>query len=281
MATLRGVPQAAVTNTRMETPAAAYYAEQGFPLNLPNCPGVNTQGKSVKIRVNQYKVLQWPQRDVYQFDILIGTGAEKRGKIMAVWKSKILQTKIRSLTQNMAWLWDGNKIAWTSYNVSEQRIIIDLDAEKGQQPQQGQAPDQIKVIIRPAKVVRMAVVEAYFNKSMPWDNSILEAINFLDHAIRIWPSDQFTLVKKLFFIRGEQRTALDNIIKAMRNIYTSIYLYNLKSSISDISISFILNINTANSIKIKTKIIETAARLLAPPEVQYSGAKANPDFSGY
>lgn len=40
-----------------------------FPSNLPNRPGVNTQGKSVKIRVNQYKVLQWPQRDVYQFDV--------------------------------------------------------------------------------------------------------------------------------------------------------------------------------------------------------------------
>ena len=29
MATLRGSAQAAVTNTRMETPAAAYYAERG------------------------------------------------------------------------------------------------------------------------------------------------------------------------------------------------------------------------------------------------------------
>lgn len=29
MATLHGRPQAPVTNTRMETPAAAYYAEQG------------------------------------------------------------------------------------------------------------------------------------------------------------------------------------------------------------------------------------------------------------
>jgi len=40
-----------------------------FPSNLPNRPGVNTQGKAIKIRVNQYKVLQWPQRDVYQFDV--------------------------------------------------------------------------------------------------------------------------------------------------------------------------------------------------------------------
>lgn len=40
-----------------------------FPSDLPNRPGHNSQGKAIKIRVNQYKVLQWPQRDVYQFDV--------------------------------------------------------------------------------------------------------------------------------------------------------------------------------------------------------------------
>jgi len=34
MATLRGVPQASISNTRMETPAAAYYAEQGVSIIL-------------------------------------------------------------------------------------------------------------------------------------------------------------------------------------------------------------------------------------------------------
>ena len=55
--------------------------------------------------------------------------------------------------------------------------MVDLDAEKGRQPRPDRAPDVVKVVIRPAKVVRMAVIEAYLNKSMPWDNSILEAIS--------------------------------------------------------------------------------------------------------
>jgi eukaryotic translation initiation factor 2C len=80
---------------------------------------------------------------------LIGTGAEKRGKVLAVWKSNAVQNRIRNLTQNMPWLWDGNKIAWyilwlksrnvtglicnrTSYQVSELRIMVDLDLEKSQ-----------------------------------------------------------------------------------------------------------------------------------------------------
>jgi hypothetical protein len=34
------------------------------------------------------------------------------GKIMALWKSKVLQAKLRELVPNAPWLWDGNKLAW-------------------------------------------------------------------------------------------------------------------------------------------------------------------------
>ena len=57
--------------------------------------------------------------------------------------------------------------------------MIDLDAEKGRKPREGHPPDQVKIIIRPSKVVRMAVIDAYLKNSMPWDNSILEAISKL------------------------------------------------------------------------------------------------------
>jgi eukaryotic translation initiation factor 2C len=99
------------------------------PHHLPLRPGFNTAGgKDITIRVNQFKVLQWPQRDVFQYDVSqphwilddfmltksqvqIGNDAEKRGKIMAVWNSSAVQSKLRSLIQG-PWLWDGNKIAW-------------------------------------------------------------------------------------------------------------------------------------------------------------------------
>jgi len=157
--------------------------------------------------------------------------------------------------------------------------MVDLDAEKGRQPRQGQAPDQVKVIIRPSKVVRMAVIEAYLNKSMPWDNSILEAISklhsikvlililtssldFLDHAMRMWPSDQFTSVKRSFFVRGEQRTALDNVIEAMRGVYTSIRLCNPKSSIGGVSTGLALNVDVANGTFWTVQDVHQAARNL-------------------
>jgi hypothetical protein len=36
---------------------------------LPDRPGYNSQGKAVKIRVNQFKVAQAPMNDVYQYDV--------------------------------------------------------------------------------------------------------------------------------------------------------------------------------------------------------------------
>jgi hypothetical protein len=36
---------------------------------LPLRPGTNTAGTPIQVRVNQYKVSQWPQRDVYLYDV--------------------------------------------------------------------------------------------------------------------------------------------------------------------------------------------------------------------
>ena len=54
------------------------------------------------------------------------------------------------------------------------RITVDLDAEKGRTRE---PPQPIYCIIRHAKVVRMAVLEAYLTKKIPFDTSILEAIS--------------------------------------------------------------------------------------------------------
>jgi eukaryotic translation initiation factor 2C len=44
-------------------------AKYNFPSDLPLRPGVNTAGKAIQIRVNQYKVKDWPGRDIYQYDV--------------------------------------------------------------------------------------------------------------------------------------------------------------------------------------------------------------------
>lgn len=95
---------------------------------LPARPGYNSQGKAISIRVNQFKVLDAPNKDVYQYNVsieiftwlnfqiltnikvMIGEGAEKMGLIKKVWESKTVKRELAK--HGKFWLWDGNQIAW-------------------------------------------------------------------------------------------------------------------------------------------------------------------------
>jgi eukaryotic translation initiation factor 2C len=113
----------------------------------------------------------------------------------------------------------------TSFNVPEQRFIIDLDAEQNRRPHPTKGPDQVKVVIRQTKVLRMAALGAYLNKEMAFDVHILECINFLDHLMRQQPSEQYTAIKRSFYSRGGgSRSNLDMCVEAMKGVYSSIRL---------------------------------------------------------
>jgi eukaryotic translation initiation factor 2C len=45
-------------------------AKYAFPSDLPLRPkDLNSSGKAIQVRVNQFKVTQWPQKKVYQYDV--------------------------------------------------------------------------------------------------------------------------------------------------------------------------------------------------------------------
>jgi eukaryotic translation initiation factor 2C len=56
-------------NFRVRTTNPDDDAKYNFPSDLPLRPGVNSTGKAIQIRVNQYKVTQWPGRDIFQYDV--------------------------------------------------------------------------------------------------------------------------------------------------------------------------------------------------------------------
>jgi eukaryotic translation initiation factor 2C len=128
----------------------------------------------------------------------VGNGAEKRGMIMAAWKSRTLQEK---LSFGKMWLFDGNKIAWYLEPLIELRLIltwcrcdsmppgrgemrltIDMDAERGRAPRVDGRTGQVRqntITVRMKQVgeINMAVIEAYLTKKIPFDNAVLEAIS--------------------------------------------------------------------------------------------------------
>ncbi|KAF4636136.1 hypothetical protein G7Y89_g1931 [Cudoniella acicularis] len=140
------------------------------------------------------------------------------------------------------------------------RVSVNLDAEKGRAPRPGREPDVCYAIIRQSKVVRLSVIAAYLNRQTPFDNSILEAINFLDHVIRQGPSDIYTSIKRSFFSKGTQQQPLDNVIVAMRGVYSSIRLCSLQPSNGGPGTGLALNVDVANGTFWNPQDLHQAAR---------------------
>lgn len=56
-------------NYRIYAPGADETIKHEYPDENMTRPGYGTQGRDVQVRVNQYKVTQWPTKDVYQYDV--------------------------------------------------------------------------------------------------------------------------------------------------------------------------------------------------------------------
>ncbi|KAF7876311.1 hypothetical protein EAF04_001406 [Stromatinia cepivora] len=246
-------------NTRVELPV--YRDSYNAPASsiLPDRPGYNTQGKAINIRVNQFKVLDAPRTDVYQYDILIGKGDAKPGLIKKVWESEAVQKELAK--HGKMWLWDGNKIAWCSRPLArgEVRIAVDLDVENGKPG--GDPERMIYCHVKQTTIIRMASLHAYLNKQCDFDNTVLCAINFLDHMIRQWPSERYTVQKRSFFARGVSRSPLDITIEAMKGVYQSIRLCNHVTEGSAIR-GLAVNVDVANGTFWTSQDVMQAARNL-------------------
>ncbi|CCU74167.1 argonaute/ago1/eukaryotic translation initiation factor 2c [Blumeria hordei DH14] len=262
-----------ITNSRMELPPDAYRVEPDVRANidfksnwsqeLPSRPGFNTTGKAISILLNQHRVTQWTQNDIYQYDVInIGSGAEKLGKIKAVWMSRQVQEKILQINRGFPLIWDGNKIAWSSNKLPEQRMTVDLDAEKGRAARPGKSPDTCYVIIRLSKTIRMASIKAYIEKKITFDNTVLESINFLDHVMRQGPSEYYTQIKRSYFSQGNVSQKLDDVVYAMKGVYSSMRLCNTGSMGTNLATGLGVNVDVANGTFWISQDMHQAARNL-------------------
>ncbi|KAL9128364.1 MAG: hypothetical protein Q9217_002943 [Psora testacea] len=187
--------------------------------------GFGKAGKTVKLNINSHEVLQWPNRDVYQYDVLIGSGAEKRGLVMAVWESSAVQNAV-----GQSFIFDGNKLGWSLKKFDHEiKLHVDLDAEKGVPPRKGNdgkpRDNNHRVRINLAKRVRLESLRAYLEGRLAFEVSVLESINFFDHLLRESPSKKLINFKRSYFSRvpqSHERTLVGGGIEAMKGVYQSI-----------------------------------------------------------
>lgn len=61
----------------------------------------------------------------------------------------------------------------------------------------------------------------YLAGKCSFDNGCLEAITFLNHVLREYPSLNYTTIKQSFFARGQQRFTLGSAVEAFKGVYSS------------------------------------------------------------
>ncbi|KAI9728343.1 MAG: hypothetical protein M1828_003743 [Chrysothrix sp. TS-e1954] len=215
-----------VANKNLDLGLQASYRMQGYASKgLPKRVSLNQTGRACQIKLNTFNVLSHPTNPVFQYDVQIGTGSEKRGLIRKCWQSRAVQQKLGPY-----WIFDGNRIAFWVKRLEENPTLIDVDmnVEDGRperwDPQtQKNKPHEIhKVVIRNPKKLNFNVLEAWLAKTADFDDTCLESLNFLDHLMRELPSQQYTQIKRMFFKRGDRRTLLEGGIEAFKGVYATV-----------------------------------------------------------
>ena len=153
------------------SPGTDYYEQYRLPTDFKTRPGYNTTGREVSVKLNSFPVVQLPLNPVYQYDVQIGNGAEKRAVILKAWA-----TKARKAATGEWFIFDGNKLGWSGQNFDRDiHVTADLDADEGRSS--GRTSNTFRIVIRKAKTLNLSLIQAYFNRQIQMGPEILEGIS--------------------------------------------------------------------------------------------------------
>lgn len=146
----------------------------------------------------------------------------KRVLLKKIWNSKAVKSALGEPAN--LWVWDGNKLCWSGKRLDREdtRIQVDLDAEEGKPTKEGARGNKHTLHIRWTRQVDFIHIQAFLNGQASWSTDCIDTINFFDHAMREWPSQKYTQIKKSFFQRGEQRFDLGGGIEAFKGVFASL-----------------------------------------------------------
>ncbi|KAL8852773.1 MAG: hypothetical protein Q9221_002403 [Calogaya cf. arnoldii] len=211
-------------------------------------PGFGKDGKAIQLRLNSHAISNAPNAKYYQYAVQIGKPDSKRGLIKFIWNSKELASKIPGGIKE--WIYDGNTLAWSKQNLpNEFHAMIDLDKERGRDPStvSDEKRDTHRVFIKKSATVDLNNIYAYLNGQADFGPGVIDAINFLDHVIREYPSKQHINIKKSYFSRiSGQRELVGGGVEAMRGIYQSIRAAEGKRMVVNVDVSHVCFWNVAN-----------------------------------
>ncbi|KXH51872.1 piwi domain-containing protein [Colletotrichum simmondsii] len=241
-----GGPSKDHVNSRIDPPPESYLNAGETP--FIRRPGYNTAGKAINLEVNQFRVKQWNDRmTIYQYDVSISPVPLKYNVVFKkVWDSPPVQAMLAKY--KTLWLNDGRKLAWSSVpiNRGEERLKVDLDEGKPVRPNAKPRDNSFFFVMKETKKINLAALEAYLTGKMDWDSTVLECMNFLDHLVRQYPSENLLSIKRNFYNeRNPQTMDLGPCLQVVKGVYSSV---RMNQSVMDkFGRGLGLNVDVANT----------------------------------
>ncbi|KAK0713074.1 ribonuclease H-like domain-containing protein [Lasiosphaeria miniovina] len=225
-------------NKRCDLPPEAYAVKERYDTPFARRPAYSATGDNIKVQVNQFRVDNAINQDVWQFDVSISPTPLARVVYKKVWDSNTIQSKLQSCKD--PWIYDSHKLAWSKNKVPELRVTVDLDAEEGKTSRKN---NTFLFRLKPTSRIRLETLFAYLNGQMDWDNSILECMSFFDHVLRQGPSESMKLIKRTFFHQGAENMQLNQVTEAIKGIYSA---FRINESINSGGSGLGINVNVTN-----------------------------------
>ncbi|KAK3319908.1 ribonuclease H-like domain-containing protein [Cercophora scortea] len=227
---------------RFELPPEAYVCEGQLIHDFAQRPSHNETGQAISVEVNQFRVVGISNPDIQQYDITLEPKPEKPIVFVKAWNSKAVQGFLKTKFPMHEFLYDNRALAWSFAKSREERIKVDLDAEQGRRPNP-EHNNVFELIIRHATQVRLESLRAYLKGTMAWDNSILECMSFLDHALRQGSSERFKLMKRVLVNNSSESQDLGHSVEAIKGIYSTM---RLNQSIGQGGLGLGVNVDVSN-----------------------------------
>lgn len=100
-----------------------------LPTDYIRYPGFDNTDEKTATDINSYMVTQLPQVKVYQYDVIIGRGAEKRVVQRKVWNSC---ARVNATSHDI--IYDATKLAWSLEDMNRVRAKVDLGIKDSKPP---------------------------------------------------------------------------------------------------------------------------------------------------
>ncbi|KAG5948403.1 hypothetical protein E4U53_006296 [Claviceps sorghi] len=213
-------------NTRMELPPDAYVVDAQKDIFALRGNKFNTEGSKAIIEVNQYRMKKFDfAKKIFQYDVTISPDTEtKSGLMKKIWAHDATKQALQKYTY-AKWLFDGRKLAWAPGLVDkgELRFTVDLDQGRSSNARPRQS-NQFLVILKATTEVQVGALKGYLDRKIQFNTSVQVALNFMDHLLRQWPSQNMVAIKRNFYGQSQRgRPLMDgNVLEVHKGTYASI-----------------------------------------------------------